>query len=562
MRQLRGARCNSYGQELPETRVCSNDMINHSRISSPLLVILLTAFYAAVGLALYAPGLDAPMYYDSEGLIAGNEAIFAKKSLSAVVGIFPQRPLPMVTFYLNYLAGGMDPVSFRIVNVILMALLSALVALLIRSILGIPKLRYTATQQEKTVVAALLGLLFFVHPLQVLATMYIWQRTNLLAALLSCASIATYLSVRMSRFPGKALGYGLCLLFFVCGLLSKENAIVVPAILLLCECALFKEPWKDVAVRACVLAAVVFSVLWVLSFLQHPHGHPELGTGVIATVRQYYAEAELTLPEVLLTQSRVIFSYLYTILFPAPSQVWLFKPLILSRSVLTPPTTALALAGVVGLSIAAVWLLRRRPAVGFGILFFLIGLVPEAILVPQYPYLGYRCLLPMIGLSVCAADGIMALLAAVETTRLRRAAQLGIAGLLVCLGYFEGAISHAKAVLWKDPVSFWEEHVAGIPKAGDLDRFSTSKALNNLAHSQLRYGGNPSDALAHLQRAAELSPGSWVIHHNMGTAYKRLKSYDQAVHCYRKALEINPGSAATRQSLEEVVQLVKTSRGD
>jgi len=504
-------------------------MINHSRLSSPLLIILLTALYAVVGLALYAPGLDGPMYYDSEGLIAGNEVIFAKKSLSAVVNIFPQRPLPMVTFYLNYLAGGMDSVSFRVVNVILMALLAALVALLIRLILDIPKLKYTASQRERTAVASLLGLLFFVHPLQVLATMYIWQRTNLLAALFSCASIATYLSVRMSRFPGKALGYGLSLIFFMCGLLSKENAIVVPAILLLCELALFKESWKEVTTRACVLVAVVLPVLWVLSFLQHPHGHPELGTGVVATVRQYYAEARLTLPEVLLTQSRVIFSYLYTIIFPAPSQVWLFKPLILSRSVLTPPMTGLALAGIAGLSVTAVWLLRRRPAVGFGILFFLIGLVPEAILVPQYPYLGYRCLLPMIGIWICAADGIMAVLAAVETTRLRRVAQLGIAGLLVCLGYFEATVSHAKAVLWKDPVSFWEEHVASIPKAGDLDRFSTSKALNNLAHSQLRYGGNPSDALAHLQRAAELSPRSWVIHHNMGTAYKRLKSYDQEI---------------------------------
>lgn len=537
-------------------------MINHSRLSSPLLIVLLTGLYAVVGLALYAPGLAGPMYYDSEGLIAGNEAIFAKKSLSAVIDIFPQRPLPMATFYLNYLAGGMDPVSFRVVNVILMAFLSALVALLIRLILDMPRLRYAATQREKTVVAALLGFLFLVHPLQVFATMYIWQRTNLLAALFSCAFIATYLSVRMSRFSGKALGYSLCLLLFICGLLSKENAIVVPAILLLCELALFREPWKKVTARACVFVAVVFPVLWVLSFLQHPHGHPEMGTGLITTARQYYAEAKLTLPEVLLTQCRVAFSYLCTILFPAPSQVWLFKPLILSRSVLSPPTTALALAGIVGLSTTAVWLLRRRPAVGFGILFFFVGLAPEGLLVPQYPYLGYRCLLPMIGIWICAADGIMALMAALESRRARCIAQTGVAALFLCLGYFGATVTQAKAALWRDPVSFWEEHVSSIPKAGDLDRFSTSKALNNLAHSQLRYGGNPSDALAHLQRAAELSPSSWIIHHNMGTAYKRLKSYDQAVRCYRKALAIDPGSAVTRQALEEAVRLVGASGGN
>lgn len=517
--------------------------------------VLLTVLYSFVGLSLYVGGLNGPMYYDSEGWLAGNAAAFAKSSPKAVIDIFPQRSLAMITFYGNYLASGMGPASFRVVNVILLATLAALVAVLLRLIFEIPCLGYTAACSEKTVVAALLGLLFLVHPLNVFSTLYIWQRMNLLAAVFSCATMAAYLSVRLDRFRSKSLGYALCVVFFACGLLSKENAVVVPALLLVCELALLKSPWKQLAVRTGIFLAIGLPLLWSLSYLQHPHGRTDLGTGLLATVGQYYAEAGMTLAEVLLTQSRVITSYVSTIVYPSASEVWLFRPLVISRSVFHPPETAAAVVIVLGLAGCAVWLLNKRPAGGFGILVFLLGLAPEAVLVPQFPYLGYRCLFPMIGLWICAADGTMALLTAAGEGRTRTAVRFGVAALLICLSFLAAVVTTGKVALWRDPVWFWEEHVANIPTSGDLDRFSTSKALNNLAHSQLQYGRNPADALAHLRRAAELSPHSWVIRHNMGTAYKRMQNYREAVKWYRKALDMNPGSTKTRKALEEAARL-------
>lgn len=530
-----------------------------SRLDLPSLtaVMLLTVFYAVVALAIYAPGLEGPMQYDSEGLIADNEAIFSKGSLLAVIGIFPQRPLAMITYYLNYRLGGMEPAYFRMVNLVLLACLSSIVAVLIRLVLDGAPDECEGTRVSKNFIAASLGLLFLVHPLNVFSTMYIWQRMNLLASLFSCASIAVYLSIRWNRFPSKIVGYCLCFALFVLGLLSKEIAIVVPALLVLAELAFVKPAWRSLAVRIGFIFLIVLPTLWAVSWLQHPHGRPELGSGVLATASRYYSEAGLTVSEVLMTQSRAMFSALAAIVAPVPSEVLLFRPLVLSRSLLSPPATLPAVIGVVGLAGLGLWLLVKRPTLGFGILWLLVSVTPEALLVPQYPYLGYRYLLPMTGLFLCAAEGVVAVETAQMRSRFSVGLRLGIATLIFFLVCVAATIAASKAVLWKDPVSFWEEHVVNIPRSGDIDRFSAAQALNNLAHCQIRYGGSQVDALRHLQRASELNPRSWTIYYNMGRAHRRLENYTEAVRLYRKALEINPKSALVRSALEEAESRIR-----
>ena len=69
--------------------------------------------------------------------IAANQSVFANQGMLGVMNLFPQRPIPMITFYFNYLTGGMSPEYFRIVNVALLVIASILVMLLIQLILGL-----------------------------------------------------------------------------------------------------------------------------------------------------------------------------------------------------------------------------------------------------------------------------------------------------------------------------------------------------------------------------------------------------------------------------------------
>ena len=91
------------------------------KLAPALSYLLLLILFVFLGTALNFPGLNAPMYYDSAMLIAGNRDLFASGMIENVLAIFPQRPLPMFTFYLNFILGDMAPAYFRISNVVLLA---------------------------------------------------------------------------------------------------------------------------------------------------------------------------------------------------------------------------------------------------------------------------------------------------------------------------------------------------------------------------------------------------------------------------------------------------------
>ena len=92
-------------------------------------------------------------------------------------------------------------------------------------------------------------------------------------------------------------------------------------------------------------------------------------------------------------QCVVFFEYLRMVLLPLPSNVHLISAQIVPSAITDPPITAVAVAGVVAWTVVlGVFLLRRRPLVGFGTLFFVVNLLPEAITAPQILVLGISSL--------------------------------------------------------------------------------------------------------------------------------------------------------------------------
>ena len=91
----------------PSKTTAFHENIEYSKLEmkrSPLLVwTVLLCLYFAIAFFLYLPSLDAPMYYDSEAqYFLENESVFANQGILRVISLFPQRPIPMMTFYFNY----------------------------------------------------------------------------------------------------------------------------------------------------------------------------------------------------------------------------------------------------------------------------------------------------------------------------------------------------------------------------------------------------------------------------------------------------------------------------
>jgi Tfp pilus assembly protein PilF len=122
------------------------------------------------------------------------------------------RPLTVLSYALNYAAGGFDPLGYHLVNIVLHALNSLLVFLLLKRLL----------EYHYALAAALI---FALHPLHTEAVAWVTGRAELLACFFM-------LLAWLASLPGESGEPGwrravISSLFFLLALLSKESALVL-----------------------------------------------------------------------------------------------------------------------------------------------------------------------------------------------------------------------------------------------------------------------------------------------------------------------------------------------
>lgn len=505
----------------------------------PVLLILVVLFLTAAILPRI-PGLDAPIYHDSARLML-NRDIFEQDGFWGVLKIFPQRPVAMATFYLNFLLGDMDLSLFRLTNLAILALTGLVIAYLVFLALD---LRKTSGREippwEKLSICLFVGLLFVLHPVQTYTALYIWQRMALLCCLFGYASLAAYLEARRAKQLGiKAAGYALCLALFGLALMSKENAVVLPAAFILAEIAFFRTSWKGLLARAIIYFGILFAAVFLLSGLEHAHGRAWLDPGIIATISRYYGESEQTVWQALLTQTRMVFVYLAQIVAPLPGEVQFLAPQIISRSLTDPWTTLPATVGVVGLVVLGLVLLRTRPLCGFGILLYLIGLLPEALLVPQFAYLGYRAVFPMLGILLVAADLILVALAVLSKTSVQPTANKAVGVCLVAILVLVGWSSFTLAHVWADPVKLWKNVVERFGPSERIERRAVGMILNNLGVA-LQIQEKHSQAVGILEASLRYMPEFGKTHSALGNSFVALGKLPEAIAAYEQAIRLSP----------------------
>jgi protein O-mannosyl-transferase len=509
--------------------------------------------FILVALAIHYPAFHTPLYYDSVGFLKQNEHVFASNNVFKVIKIFPQRPVSMLTFYLNYLIWGMNPVYFRLVNSIVLAMTAFIVALayiLMFEVAGPPA---PGRSTEKQVVGLFLGLVFLVHPVHTYFVDYIWQRTALLSCFFYVAALAAYLATRSGRIRFTIAGYILCLALFCLALASKENAVTLPAVLILAEIAFFWEGWKSLLKRAAVLALIMLALAGMLSLLERPHGMGAAGSGIFGTIAEYYRESGLTLTQVLVSQCRGLFSYLGLILVPIPANVRFGTAQILYNSPLESASIMAAVIGALAMFGAGIYLLRKRPLSGFGLLFFLVNLIPESFTVPMFLFLAYRASLPMFGLLLVLSDGLLEILARTRSVREQKwylgtvPAALSAAILVAGLSL----VTVSKANLWKDPILFWSDIVEGLPPyAQNVETRICLHALDSLGVALYRQGKN-REAVATFQRGLEINPSYMPSYVNLAAAYAALGETAEAEAAVKRAVEIEPRAPRAQFALGE-----------
>ena len=556
-----------------------------ARFITPLSILLVLLTFFALSVGLHYPGFHSRMIYDSVGLILENAHLFARNDPVSVMGIVPARPLFMLSLELNYLLAGMDPYWFRVGNAAILALAGLALTLLALIVFEMPALGVPGTTRNKRCVAFMLGLLFVVHPVQGFVVLYIWQREAIMACFFYLAALAAYLAVRTGRFRHDILGYIFTGTFFFAALMSKENAITFPLTLALAELTLLRRGPGETLRRIPAILAIVLPAVSVQLILNHNLHGPDaaFSQGILERLRDYYSESGLTLLDVLLSQCRVLFSYLLMILAPSLSGMHLVMPQVVSRSLLNPPITLAAAAGVAALAATGIALIRRQPLPAFGLLFFFVSLVPESVFIPQYLYCGYRAVLPTAGILFIV--GWIAL--ETMSRNPRPALKFAVVAVLLVGAGCLGAQTFQRAQRW-DPLLVWRDAFEHLPTftgdveitpymdvlgsygqelstsgnyaeavevlsaAADIDarpqRYKKALALINLGIARLKRG-EAVEGIDTLRYAVKVDPNDASAQYNLGVALVEQGQKDEGLQWLRKAVRLNPNDFAARSYL-------------
>jgi tetratricopeptide (TPR) repeat protein len=509
---------NKYPYKKDGKNSMSSDDENQGSVKQPISnwFIFLSFLFAAF--VSYMPALPGPFVLDDIHNISANRHLkieeLSVESLvdAGIKGPSRNRPVPKITFALNYYLHGDDARGFRAVNVCLHALAAMGLFLFLKALMATPVMH---RQKDKSFSLAFgASFLWLLHPAATQSVSYIVQRMAVMAALFMIFSLYFYLRARLGgSFKTRMLFYGLCILSGIMAILSKENAVVLLLLIPLCEWFFFQDlsqVWLKRALAIALPVGVLFVLLFVLYFEINPYKFV-MGT---------YGFRDFTLYERLLTQFRVVVLYLGLIVFPLPASLNLFRDVAVSESLFAPFSTFLCLIFLLGLLAFAIVAARRMRFISFALLFFFITLAPESTIIGLELAFDHRTYLPSM---LVVAALVWAAIKILPENKSRMALFLIVALL------FLGGTSFQNRI-WGERLAFFYEGIKRSPQS--------LRAWTGLSNA-LILEGYPKEALAAAQRGVELGPDDYFTWRMLGRALMNpeINRLEDAVYAYGKALD-------------------------
>ena len=483
-------------------------------MSRPRLIGLLLAL---ITLLAYLPAArDGFVNYDDQDYVTENSVVQKGLTWTGIQWAFTTghasnwHPLTWLSHMADCELFGLNPGAHHLVNV----LFHTANAVLLLGLL----LRLTGELWPGLFVAAL----FAWHPLHVESVAWIAERKDVLStffALLTLLAYTRYVRNSEIRNPkseakhqSSKVFYGLSLLAFACGLMSKPMLVTLPFVMLLLD---FWPLQRRSTFQRLVLEKWPFFTLTAVSC-------------VVTFIAQRNIEAVMTLQQYPLNL-RIAYAlisyeqYLAKMIWPWPLAFFYPLPNPLSWTRAMAPTAA----AVLGVISWLIWRTRRQcPYLMVGWLWFLGTLVPVIGLMQvgglamadRYTYF------PLVGIFIAGAFGVRDLAGRFRFPKpaVIAAAVMVLAG---CLVLTENQLRY-----WRDSKSL-SLHALAVTK----DNYRAHLNLGAVFQNE----GRLNEALAEYREAARLLPGYFRVHSNLGSLLDDLGRPAEALAEYRLALRLN-----------------------
>ena len=535
-----------------------------SLIFSGILMVILVA--------IYSNSTGVPFYFDDEPFILNNSNIHADTLSFSDIVVKPLhgpgrfRALPMISFALNFYFGRLNVYGYHLVNILFHILNTVLLFFLILITLkcsgrisskeeGGAGIERHLQGKDFPVIAFWAALLWGISPLHTGSVTYIVQRMNLMAMFFSLTALLFYLKGRLlligesaifadSESADKKLMIPVIFFFAAvfavgCAVFSKENAAILPIVILMYELFFFSRKRRGqeggapkrlifLIIYICAIPGLLFllSIIWF-------HKNP------IEVIKYSYITRDFTMGERLLTEPRVLWHYISLLIFPLYSRLQLVYDFQLSTSLFSPWTTLPAIAGLVAVAGLLYKYTDKYRLEAFCVVWFFLQSVIESSFVGIEIIYEHRTYMPS------AFFFLLLVLVLYRFSRNRKTAYT----ILAIFAIFSIYSTVERNNLWRTPELFWADNYTKSPEE--------ARVMLNCANA-LRSSGKSEEAAELYEELIKKKPDDALAYFNYGELLAAEKSYLKAEKLFRKAIDLEKHYSAAYFALGAVCQ----DRGD
>jgi tetratricopeptide (TPR) repeat protein len=524
----------------------------NTKLSSYNVILLAVALVIPlVTVLVYIPALhNGFVNWDDNVYVYENEHIrsLGKKSLQWMLTAYHAsnwHPLTWLSHGIDYAVWGLDPLGHHLTSIVLHGLNTFLVVILITRLVMLGQAKASGDSQYSSpvtrhsslrsplVAGALTGLLFGIHPLHVESVAWVSERKDVLYAFFYLLSVLSY--VRYVTTLGKEGSvhyrwYVLCLVLFVCSLMSKPMAVTLPVVLLILDVhpfgrtgikGLFTSHWRLLVEKApFFVLSVVSSVLTLQA--------QEAG-GALKSLQLH------SLGERILVSIRALLFYFYKMICPVDLAP--LYPYPVDASLLDINYLGMIVI-VVGITVFCIWSWKKQKIWAVVWTFYVVTLLPvlgivqvgEQAAADRYTYLS------TLGPFVLAGLGAFKIIKLVHERKgvlfLWKMPALSLF-IFLCTLLLIFTVKQIK--VWKDSVVLWDYELKIYPDASYVAYYNRGKAYEERAEY--------TEALDNYKRAIGMNPRFPDSFINQGTVLEVTGSHKQALESYNKAILLDPAAA-------------------
>jgi len=474
------------------------------------------AILAAGAIAVYSRTFPIPLFFDDRAAIIDSSTIrhWGTAWWPPINTTASGRPILNLSLAINYAVSGTAGWSYHALNLAIHVLAGLTLFGIVRRTLA------RRAEAAASPLAFFAALLWTLHPLQTEAVTYVIQRAESLMGLFYLLTL--YCFIRGAEANGRQrLWFPLSVVACLLGMATKEVTVSAPLIVLLYDrtfvAGSFREAWHrrrwlhlSLAATWLPLAGLVASAGW------NRNGMAGFDVGI--TPWAYW-----------LTQFEAVTRYLWLAVWPHPlvfeyGTFWVNQATEMSLYALL----------VVGLAVAVLVALWRRPVLGFlGAWFFAI-LAPTSVVPGRLQMIvEHRMYLPLAAVMTLVVIGIHA--------AVRRQSWVVFAALALGLGMLTARRNED----YRSELTIWSDTLAKRP--------NNERAHYNLGNAWLEIPGRLNDAIAQYEEALRLNPDYAEAHNSLGFAWAQMPGrLDDARAQFAESLRLDPHCASAHTNLGNV----------